>query len=317
MSTAVSGVNPRYPMPAYPRGWYSLCDSDELRSGEIKSIRALGQELVAVRAEDGAAHVYDAYCPHLGAHLAHGGSIVDGRIQCPFHAWQFSTEDGRCAAVPYAKHVPPTAALTAWHTEERNGLVMVHADPDGEAPVWHVDTVVELDDPQWIQAANLEWTMKTHAHEVLENVFDTAHLKYVHGAEEVPRITKVDEEAPGRICFEIRGEAEDHSSDLDITLWGLGVQTLRYKIQIPVFELDTLLPLDEETVHARTRLYVRDLGNPEANQAVAGEIAKELDRQVQADIRIFEHKRHLAEPLLCDGDGPIPLFRSWTEQFYR
>ena len=62
---------------------------------------------------------------------------------------------------------------------------------------------------------------------------------------------------------------------------------------------------------------MRDLGSPEANQTVAEEIAKELDRQVPSDIQIFEHKRHLAEPLLCDGDGPIPVFRRWTQQFYR
>lgn len=317
MATAISGVHPRYPMPAYPRGWYSLCDSDELASGEIKPIRALGQELVAVRAEDGSARVYDAYCPHLGAHLGHGGSLVDGTIQCPFHAWRFSALDGRCAAIPYAKRVPPNAALTPWHTDEGNGLVMVYVDPEGKAPEWRVDPVPELDDPEWVLAAHLEWTMKTHAHEVLENVFDTAHLKYVHGSQDVPRVTKTDDASPGKVSFEVRGQAEDGATDLDITLWGLGVQKLHYKIQLPVFELDTLLPLDEETVHARTRLYLRDLGSPDANQTVAGEIAKELDRQVQADIRIFEHKRHIADPLLCDGDGPIPFFRRWTQQFYR
>ncbi len=317
MATALSGVNPRYPMPAYPRGWYSLCDSDELVPGEIKPIQALGQELVAVRAEDGSAHVYDAYCPHLGAHLGHGGTLVDGKIQCPFHNWQYAAEDGRCAAIPYAKRIPPNVSLTPWHTDERNGLVMVYVDPEGGAPEWHVDHVPELDDPQWILVAQLEWSIKTHVHEVLENVFDTAHLKYVHGSDEVPQITKTDDDAPGKLYFEIRGEAEDRASDLDITLWGLGVQKLHYKLQIPVFELDTLLPIDEERVHARTRLYMRDLGSPEANQTVAGEISKELDRQVQCDIQIFEHKRHLAEPLLCDGDGPIPVFRRWTQQFYR
>jgi phenylpropionate dioxygenase-like ring-hydroxylating dioxygenase large terminal subunit len=242
--------------------------------------------------------------------------VVHGRIQCPFHAWQFSAENGRCEAIPYAKRIPAQAALTPWPTDERNGLVMIYVDPDGKAPEWYVDTVPELADPQWILAANLEWTMHTHMHEVLENVFDTAHLKYVHGSADVPKITKVDADAPGKIDFEVRGEAADHSSDLDITLWGLGVQRLHYKLQLPVFELDTMLPLDEERVHARTRLYMHDLGSPEANQTVAGEIAKELDRQVQCDIQIFDHKRHVAEPLLCDGDGPIPIFRRWTQQFY-
>jgi nitrite reductase/ring-hydroxylating ferredoxin subunit len=312
----IAGVNLRYPMPAFPRGWYSVCDSSELSAGEIKPIQALGEELVAVRSEDGSPRVFDAYCPHLGAHLAHGGEFVDGQLRCPFHHWRFSAEDGRCSAIPYAQRIPPNAALDSWPCEERNGLVMLYYDPDRAEPAWRVDEVAELADPQWIKVADLEWTMKTHMHEVLENVFDTAHIKYVHEGSEVPRIEQV-EESPGKIDFAMRGDASDGTSDLDITLWGLGIQRLRYKLKLPVFELDTMLPLDEETVFARTRLYMKDQGSAELNQAIAGEIAKELDRQVQSDIQIFEHKKHQAEPLLCDGDGPIPVYRRWTEQFYR
>ncbi len=306
----------RYPMPAYPRGWYSLCDSDELAQGEVRPITALGRELVAVRDADGAAHVYDAYCPHLGAHLGHGGRVEGGRLHCPFHGWQFDASDGRCAAIPYAKRVPPGAALGAWPTDERNGLVMIYFDAERKEPEWFVDDVPELHEPEWILASNLEWTIPTHAHEVLENVFDTAHLQYVHGGPEIPVVQNVDDSSPGKVEYEIRGEAEGGNSDLDITLWGLGVQRLRYRIEVPLFELDTLLPIDEDTCYARTRLYIRDLGSAEANEMVAGEVAKELDRQVQADIAIFEHKRHVAEPILCDGDGPIPVFRRWTQQFY-
>jgi len=304
-------------MPAYPRGWYSLCDSEDLAQDEVKSVDALGEQFVVVRGSDALARVYGAFCPHLGAHLAHGGEVVKGQLRCPFHHWEFATDDGQCSAIPYAKRIPPKAALDAWPTAERNGLVMIYFSPDRSAPEWEVDIVPELDDPQWIKAADLEWTIKTHMHEVLENVFDTAHLKYVHGSEEVPRIEKTDADHPGKIDFEVRGDAPEGISDLDITLWGLGVQRLRYKLQIPVFELDTMLPLDEERVYAKTRLYMKDLGSADANQAVAGEIAKELDRQVEGDIRIFENKRHMAEPLLCDGDGPIPIYRRWTEQFYR
>lgn len=305
----------RYPMPAYPRGWYSLCDSDELARDEIRTIPALGREFVAVRDESGAAKVYDAYCPHLGAHLGHGGRLEGGRIHCPFHGWQFSAGDGRCAAVPYAKRIPQGAALGAWPTDERNGLVMIYFDADRKEPEWFVDDVPELHQPEWFLAANLAWTFPTHAHEVLENVFDTAHLRYVHGADQIPCVQNV-EESPGKVEYEIRGDGDDPANDLDVTLWGLGVQRLHYKIQVPLFELDTLLPIDEDRCYGKTRLYIRDLGSTEANEMVAGEVAKELDRQVEADIAIFAHKRHIAEPILCDGDGPIPVFRRWTQQFY-
>ena len=82
----------RYPMPPFPRGWYAVCDSDELAADEVKPLHYLGRELVAVRDANGDARVFDAYCPHLGAHLGHGGRVENGTLHCPFHGWQFSAE---------------------------------------------------------------------------------------------------------------------------------------------------------------------------------------------------------------------------------
>lgn len=62
-----------------------------------------GLDLVAFRTEDGVAHVFDAYCPHLGAHLGVMGRVVGDCIECPFHGWRFSGKDGACTHVPYAK----------------------------------------------------------------------------------------------------------------------------------------------------------------------------------------------------------------------
>jgi 3-ketosteroid 9alpha-monooxygenase subunit A len=303
----------RYPMPAYPRGWYGVCDSSELAAGEIKTLQLLGRELVAVRAEDGDARVYDAYCPHLGAHLGHGGRVEGGKIRCPFHAWEFEASDGVCSGIPYAKRIPQGAALVAWPTREINGVVHIYFDADGKAPAWELDVVPELSNPEYKRVATLDWTAKTHPHEVLENVVDTAHLKYVHGSEAIP-VVDMKQEETGKFFFELNGAGDQ---DLSVKLWGLGVAKLDYKIEVPLFEYDTQTPIDEETLWMRTRIYVKDLGSDELNQSVGDQIAKELDAQVQADIQIFENKRHVEKPLLCDGDGPIPIFRRWAEQFYR
>lgn len=310
---AARGLHARYPMPAYPRGWYGACDSEELEAGEIKRFHLLGSELVAVRAEDGDARVYDAHCPHLGAHLGHGGRVEDGKIHCPFHAWQFDTSDGVCTGIPYARRVPQGAALRAWPTLERNGVVHIYFDPEGKPPAWEVDVIPELDDNEFVRVATLDWSVKTHAHEVLENVVDTAHIKYVHGADAIPQVEAIRDE-PGKLFFELTGAGDQ---DLSVKLWGLGVAKLDYKIEVPLFEYDTQTPVDAETLQMRTRIYVKDLGSAEANQAVGEQISKELDAQVQADILIFENKRHIEQPVLCDEDGPIPVFRRWAEQFYR
>ncbi len=54
------------------------------------------------RDEEGKSHVVDAYCPHLGANLAVGGKVVGNCIECPFHAWRFRGEDGKCVHIPAA-----------------------------------------------------------------------------------------------------------------------------------------------------------------------------------------------------------------------
>jgi hypothetical protein len=61
-----------FPFPI-PISWYAVAYSDELEGGQVLPLSLLGRELVAFRGEDGVAAVLDAYCPHLGAHLGHGG----------------------------------------------------------------------------------------------------------------------------------------------------------------------------------------------------------------------------------------------------
>ena len=43
---------------------------------------------------------------------------------------------------------------------------------------------------------------------------------------------------------------------------------------------------------------------------------REVSRQLEQDIPIWENKIHHDRPLLCDGDGPIGIFRRWCKQFY-
>jgi hypothetical protein len=34
------------------------------------------------------------------------------------------------------------------------------------------------------------------------------------------------------------------------------------------------------------------------------------------DMPIWDNKSYVADPILCDGDGPINKFRKWVSQFY-
>ena len=73
-------------------GWYAACYSDEIAVGEVKPLRAFGKELAMWRGEDGQVRIIDAYCKHLGAHMAYGGKVHGNMLECPFHAWRYDDE---------------------------------------------------------------------------------------------------------------------------------------------------------------------------------------------------------------------------------
>lgn len=90
----------------YPCGWYRICDSDDIsKPGDVRHAFALGREMVIFRSDDEHRQVYvfDAFCVHMGANLAVGGRVMPGTncLQCPFHLWEFSGNDGRCTKIPY------------------------------------------------------------------------------------------------------------------------------------------------------------------------------------------------------------------------
>ena len=97
----------RHALPV-PNGWFAVAVASEIPPGRVEIVRYFDTELVVFRTESGEVAVFDAYCPHLGAHLGHGGKVDGERLRCPFHGWGFGTS-GACEDIPYAKRIPPNA----------------------------------------------------------------------------------------------------------------------------------------------------------------------------------------------------------------
>ena len=140
----------RFPFPRYPDGWFQVAYASELPPGGVMPLRYFGKDLVLFRptTEGAAPQVLDAYCPHMGAHLGHGGKVEGDSIKCPFHAWAFDGA-GRCTAIPYAQKIPPRAAVGCWPVREVNGLIMVWYHAAGAAPTWEVPVVSEYGSDDW------------------------------------------------------------------------------------------------------------------------------------------------------------------------
>ena len=122
-------------LPPFPKGWYALGLSGELRPGELRAAQWMGEETVLFRTERGEAALMGAYCPHLGAHMGYGGRVQGETVRCPFHGFCFDTR-GECASIPYGTRIPPKARAEVWPCVERHGLILAYYDPEGCAPGW-------------------------------------------------------------------------------------------------------------------------------------------------------------------------------------
>lgn len=110
----------RFPFPL-PFGWFSLGRLDELPTEPVAPVGAFGRDLVLWT--DGTDHrVFDAFCPHLGAHFGHGGRVEDGCLICPFHEWSFAA-DGSNTSIPYANRPNGRARVRSYPVVIRDPYV--------------------------------------------------------------------------------------------------------------------------------------------------------------------------------------------------
>src|SRR5215207_7497945 len=120
------------------------------RPGEAKPLYYWDRHLVGWRDAEGAVHVQDAFCPHLGAHLGHGGTVDGCEIVCPFHGWKFDAE-GTNTDIPYSERTNRKGSLRTFAVSEVNGVSMVWYHPDADvAPQWEIPELPEFNgDPEW------------------------------------------------------------------------------------------------------------------------------------------------------------------------
>jgi 3-ketosteroid 9alpha-monooxygenase subunit A len=59
---------------------------------------------------------------------------------------------------------------------------------------------------------------------------------------------------------------------------------------------------------------------PGLDDDTMGKVARKMTRLIGAgfleDVKIWQHKTRIENPLLCESDGPVYQLRRWYEQFY-
>ncbi|MCB0977932.1 MAG: Rieske 2Fe-2S domain-containing protein [Acidimicrobiales bacterium] len=307
----------RYPF-SMPMGWFAVAESHEVEVGQSKAAYYFAQHLVLWRDEEGTAHVQDAFCPHLGAHLGHGGKVEGCEIACQFHGWKFDC-DGVNTDIPYSDRTNRKAKIFTYPVVEANGFIYAWYHPHQEPPAWDVPIVEEIGGGEFVGPKRTSHVVQAAIQEMAENGVDSAHFRYVHDVNEVPVIHRY--EADGHMAFmestqkfpTPRGVVD---GSICSTAHGPGVNIVRFGGIIDTLLVTATTPIDDQTTQCRFNFYVRSLGDAAVDSSVGDAFASEVDRQFEEDVPIWEHKAHLVRPALADNDGPFMKFRKWYSQFY-
>jgi 3-ketosteroid 9alpha-monooxygenase subunit A len=298
----------RFPF-GIPLGWYQIAYAEELAPGAVQRLRAFGRDLVLFRSEDGAIGLLDAYCPHLGAHLAEGGAVVGGALECPFHGWRWAA-DGTCTHIPYAKRLPSGARTRAYPVDARFGMVFAWFHPLGEPPRFALPAIREWGAEGWCgRWQHREIELATHPQEIAENGPDWRHLDKVHDMS-IQEENFVFEPSGDGYRWYLGGRVQSGTSTLEGENHGLGISLFHQGGIHEAVVLTTVTPIEVDRVVFRLSILGREPGSDlPAQLAYHWAFA-------EPDFRIWENKIHRARPLLCEEDGPIARFRRWAERFY-
>jgi phenylpropionate dioxygenase-like ring-hydroxylating dioxygenase large terminal subunit len=155
-------------------GWYWALPCGQLGKNKVKHITLLGRDLAIYRGENGKVVAVDAYCPHMGAHLAEG-KVEGNEIRCFFHNWKFDA-NGDCIEVPCVGK-PLGIKIQTWPTAEKYGMVWVWT---GDTPKHPLPFAPELEFDDCDVALASRFIKNCHPNVVMINAIDANHFNTVH-----------------------------------------------------------------------------------------------------------------------------------------
>jgi hypothetical protein len=152
-----------------------------------------------------------------------------------------------------------------------------------------------------------------------ENAVDYAHFVSIHGH---PAAAKLSEVVYDEHKMTVLTEQEFPSSkgpvpgSLNVYSWGMGCSIVQYNTLVQITMMNVTTPLTPERTRKQFLVYY---DNPEQDpkiDRIAAAFYKEVNRQMEQDIPIWNKKVYRSRPALTAGEGPITVFRAWAKRFY-
>ena len=242
-----------------------------------------------------------------------------------------------CAATPFAAP-PRSARLRVFETRDVCGLILAWWGIGGRAPQWRLPD--QPDQAGWSNHKIQTLRFPGHPQETTENSVDLAHLRYVHGYDNVGRFDPVTMDGPyleSRWDFRsIRKIARIATLTFDFTastsVVGLGysfVEIREHPIPMDMRLWVLATPVDGTLIDLSLASQVREIRNPKRRVVGLGFLpprlraplmnkimASQQKQDVQQDVVIWSRKQYLSAPRLNRSDGEIAAYRAYCAQFY-
>jgi nitrite reductase/ring-hydroxylating ferredoxin subunit len=322
-----------YQYPYNSIGWFVVAESKEIAAGQIITRKFSGHDIVIYRTASGMISIADAFCPHMGAHFGHGGTVEGEELKCPFHGFRFDRE-GSCTATGYGTKPSPRAKLRAWPAVEKFGLVFCFYHPEKKAPHYEIK---DVDTEGWTDFRVKTWDMASNPVEVSENSVDVGHFVHIHGFEDPYSRCELQLDGPflymeyGFYRKDFLKKNRKINVEIEIYQQGLGFALVEaYVKRYDIRTRHLVMPVTVENRRSQLRIAssVRLIENPGKimpmlkffpkkllTNLVARTTFKEYCEDVYADFKVWNNKIYVHPPALSKGDGPIMQYRQWAAQF--
>lgn len=284
----------------YPQGWWPIARSHELTDGPL-SRHYFGEDFVVWRTETGDLGFAKAYCPHMGAHLGHSGSVQGSLLQCNFHGSQFDGK-GHCVNAS-------ASSLHIYSVCERDNVIYAWL-PEG-TPTWEVPSAVELMGVEELELIDDEYDIQVPWITLVGNGCDRVHFDFVHnGRREVNLNNYTTARYPNQpYRFDVVSWTQDESLKISHHFFGptLVVVEILVGQKYCIKHYGASIPLDAQRTHLLLR-YCQQR-NPSAQKLLV-----HMRQDILADFAVWSTMQFPPRrPRYQVGDEALHALHDWLE----
>ncbi|NRB38624.1 MAG: Rieske 2Fe-2S domain-containing protein [Pseudomonadales bacterium] len=335
----------------FPNTWYFMGLMSDYKQGQVYSKKFCGREIVLTKVSDTKVTVFDAYCPHLGAHL---GRTINNKtkkklnefneIRCVYHGFRYN-EQGEYVGCDHGD-VTQKPKLNAYEVDIKHSqLIMVYFHKDNKKADWKMPDI--YDDSKNFSKIICPRTLEATIHPLdsVENAIDRLHFKILHRMNTVEAITKPEILHGGKVFKLVTklGDIDylpDWMPGKNITgtiekySYGVGLAMAHiYFDKLPGFSMRhavAITPIDENVSTFKFIFCTQHYDKLSQMMSKCFIPQKHIDKFYDGmvwlmsapenvvnaeDIDVWSHKIIVDKPVMNSNDGPIHAYRKFTQQF--